>query len=67
MIEASLRHKKNVERLEMTLNFLKESEHDNLTTEKSSCCDLEFIKFIKKWKNSRHEPVDYEMVSVKTC
>ena len=63
MIDASQRHKKNVQRLERTLNFLQEKESSDTETEQPSCVDLEFLEFITKWKDSRLEPVDYEMVS----
>ena len=60
---ASEQHKKNVQRLERTLNFLKEGERDvPERKEQSSSVDVEFLEFMKKWRNARNEPIDYEMV-----
>lgn len=62
-MDASQRHKENVQRLKRTLNFLNESEGDDSDTEKQPpSVDLGFMEFIKKWRDSRHELIDYEMV-----
>ena len=64
MKDASERHKANVQRLEKTLNFLKESDCDDFDAKKELLSvDVEFVEFIKRWKDAWSAPVDYEMVS----
>ena len=62
MIDASQKHKNNVLRLEKTLKFLQECESSDLEKQPVSV-DVRFMEFIQKWRDLRHEPVDYEMVS----
>ncbi|XP_028392578.1 UPF0489 protein C5orf22 homolog [Dendronephthya gigantea] len=63
MIDASQKHKNNVEKLERTLNIMKENKHDLSAEEKRSLSvNQEFMQFIEKWRDSRGESIDYEVL-----
>lgn len=63
MIDASQKHKSNVEKLERTLNIMKENKHKISDEEKHALfVDLEFMQFIEKWRDSRGKTIDDEMV-----
>lgn len=69
MLLASQKHMQNVKRLERTLNFLSdESEQHRLDIEEQAelkSFDLKFMDFIKKWRRTCRDSVDYEMVRFK--
>lgn len=63
MYEASQKHQQNVLQLEATLNFLKQEDDAGNSNNMGMSINYKFLEFIKIWRKSRNEPIDYDMVS----